>query len=131
MFCAKNIEMVARRAQLSFETQKLLADEDARLAWRSTKYKEGVLVGYRWYDAKNIEPLFPFGYGLSYTTFAYKNLKVSLPAADHSVTVKFTVANTGNRAGAEVAQLYVSLPSTPKAPQPPRALKGFSRIDLA
>ncbi len=84
-------------------------------------YSEGVLVGYRWFDAKNIEPLFPFGFGLSYTTFEYKHLKVSRPARDHSVTVKFNVVNTGDRVGAEVAQLYVSLPSTPNAPQPPRA----------
>jgi len=94
-------------------------------------YSEGLLVGYRWYDAKNIEPLFPFGYGLSYTTFGYKDLKVSRPARDRSVTVKFTVTNTGDVAGAEVAQLYLSLPSTPDAPQPPRVLKGFRRVELA
>ena len=93
-------------------------------------YSEGLLVGYRWYDAKNIEPLFPFGHGLSYTTFDYKNLKVTSPAADHQVTVNFTIANTGNREGAEVAQVYLGLPSTPNAPQPPRALKGFRRVEL-
>ncbi len=94
-------------------------------------YSEGLLVGYRWYDAKNIEPLFPFGHGLSYTTFGYKGLKVSRPARDGSVTVKFTVTNTGDVAGAEVAQLYLNLPSAPDAPQPPRALKAFSRVELA
>ena len=93
-------------------------------------YSEGLLVGYRWYDAKNIEPLFPFGHGLSYTTFEYKNLKVTAPTADHQVTVNFTIANTGNRDGAEVAQVYLSLPSTPNAPQPPRALNGFRRVEL-
>ena len=93
-------------------------------------YSEGVLVGYRWYDDQKIEPLFPFGYGLSYTTFGFKDLKVSTPDADKSVTVKFTVTNTGDRAGAEVAQVYVSLPSLPNVPQPPRQLKGFQRLEL-
>lgn len=93
-------------------------------------YSEGIFVGYRWYDAKHIEPLFPFGYGLSYTTFAYKNLKVSKP--DHNtVTVEFTVKNTGKRAGTEVAQLYLGMPSTTKVPQPPLQLKGFKRVYLA
>jgi beta-glucosidase len=94
-------------------------------------YSEGLLVGYRWYDAKNIEPLFPFGHGLSYTTFDYSKLKLSRRAPDGSVTVKFTLRNTGASAGAEVAQLYLSLPSTANALQPPRALKGFRRIELA
>lgn len=94
-------------------------------------YSEGLLVGYRWYDAKNIEPLFPFGYGLSYTTFGYDDIKVSSPAADGSVTVGFKITNTGSRAGAEVAQLYVSLPSLPDVPEPPRELKGFQRVELA
>jgi beta-glucosidase len=93
-------------------------------------YSEGLLVGYRWYDARGIEPLFSFGHGLSYTTFAYKGLKVSPPTDDKNVTVEFTVANTGDRAGAEVAQLYVNLPSLPKVPQPPRQLKGFRRVEL-
>jgi beta-glucosidase len=94
-------------------------------------YSEGLLVGYRWYDAKKIDPLFPFGFGLSYTTFAYTNLKISPPSGDMSVPVEFTVTNTGDRAGAEVAQLYVSLPSLPNVPQPPRELKGFGRVVLA
>ncbi|MBV9124008.1 MAG: fibronectin type III-like domain-contianing protein, partial [Planctomycetes bacterium] len=93
-------------------------------------YSEGLLVGYRWYDARGIEPLFPFGYGLSYTTFAYKDLKITEPTDNQDVTVEFTVTNTGQRAGAEVAQLYVGLPSLPKVPQPPRQLKGFRRVEL-
>jgi len=93
-------------------------------------YSEGVLVGYRWYDAKEIEPLFPFGHGLSYTTFAYKDLSVFGPDADANVTVEFTVTNTGDCAGAEVAQLYVGLPVRPDLPQPPRQLKGFCHIQL-
>lgn len=95
------------------------------------KYSEGLLVGYRWYDAKHIEPLFPFGFGLSYTTFAYKDLKISPPTTDNHVTVEFTVTNTGHRAGAEVAQLYLGLPSLPNVPEPPRELKGFRRVELA
>jgi len=72
-------------------------------------YKEGLLVGYRWFDTKQIEPLFPFGYGLSYTQFKYSDLNLA-PAQDASgppVTVEFELANTGSRAGAEVAQVYV------------------------
>jgi beta-glucosidase len=94
-------------------------------------YSEGLLIGYRWYDAKNIEPLFPFGFGLSYTTFAFSHLKISPPSADHSVKVEFDLANTGNRAGAEVAQLYAGLPSLADVPQPPRQLKAFRRVELA
>ncbi len=98
------------------------------------KYSEGVLVGYRWYDAKKIAPLFPFGYGLSYTAFGFKNVQVSakeLSAANPAVTVDFDVTNTGATAGAEVAQVYVGLPSLPGVPQPPRQLKGFTRVSAA
>jgi len=95
------------------------------------QYSEGLLVGYRWYDARKIEPLFAFGHGLSYTAFTYKNLKATPPSEAKSVTVEFDLANTGGRAGAEVAQLYVGLPSLPDVPQPPRQLKGFRRVELA
>jgi beta-glucosidase len=95
------------------------------------QYSEGLLVGYRWYDAKKIEPMFAFGHGLSYTAFTYKNLKVAAPTEARSVTVEFDLANTGGRAGAEVAQIYLGLPSLPEAPQPPRQLKGFRRVELA
>src|SRR3984893_7496865 len=71
-------------------------------------YDEGVKVGYKWYDAENKAVLFPFGYGLSYTTYSYSNLKVT-PAKNPRVS--FTVTNTGNRAGAEVAEVYASLPA--------------------
>ena len=96
-------------------------------------YSEGVFVGYRWFDAQKIEPLYPFGFGLSYTTFSYRNLKLSaqsLSLAKPSLTVDFDIANTGPVAGAEVAQLYVSLPSLPDVPQPPRQLKGFARVTV-
>ena len=88
-------------------------------------YNEGVKVGYKWYDAENKPVLFPFGYGLSYTTYSYSNLKVT-PGEKPRVT--FTVTNTGNRAGAEVAQVYASLPAA--AAEPPKRLVGFSKIRL-
>jgi beta-glucosidase len=89
-------------------------------------YSEGLLTGYRWYDAQNITPLFPFGYGLSYTTFAYSHLTVTRTSAGYAVTVNVT--NTGHRAGADVAQLYVGDPST--TGEPPRQLKGFQKVNL-
>ena len=97
----------------------------------TVQYKEGVFVGYRWYDAMGIEPAFPFGFGLSYTSFAYRNLKISSTPGGGAV-VQLNVKNTGTRRGTDVAQLYLGLPSLPPAaPQPPRALKGFARVDLA
>jgi beta-glucosidase len=94
------------------------------------KYEEGVLVGYRWFDTKQIEPLFPFGHGLSYTSVEYSNLKL-VPAADSAavVTVQFDLTNTGQREGAEVAQVYVQdVQST--LSRPTRELKGFRKIAL-
>jgi beta-glucosidase len=99
-------------------------------------YSEGVFVGYRHYDAKDLTPLFPFGHGLSYTTFAYKDLKISPHVASLNsklplrVSVEATVANTGSVRGEEVVQLYVKLPSTSQIPQPPRQLKGFQKVTL-
>ena len=96
-------------------------------------YKEGVFVGYRGYEHNHVKPLFPFGYGLSYTTFQYSNLSVqpeggSSAGAHYSVT--FDVTNTGTRPGADVAQVYVG-ETDPKVPRPAKELKGFSRVDLA
>jgi beta-glucosidase len=85
-------------------------------------YTEGLKVGYKWFDAENKEPLFPFGFGLSYTTFGYTGLK----AAGDAVT--FTVRNTGTRAGTEVAQVYASLPAA--AGEPPRRLVGWTKVEL-
>ena len=93
-------------------------------------YSEGLDVGYRWYDAKNITPMFPFGYGLSYTTFGFSGLTVS-PGSTTSmgnVQVTATVTNTGSRAGSEVAQMYLGDPSA--AVEPPRQLKGFQKVTL-
>jgi beta-glucosidase len=93
-------------------------------------YKEGIFVGYRGYQKEKIAPLFPFGYGLSYTTFAFSNLKLS-PATDSAnVTVTFDITNTGSRKGVDVAQVYVG-DDHAKVPRPIRELKGFSRVDLA
>lgn len=93
-------------------------------------YAEGLLVGYRWYDTKNIEPLFPFGHGLSYTTFKYSNLKL-LPGdgTNEMITAQFEIENTGDRAGAEVAQLYVHQ-NHPGLPRPEKELKGFEKVFL-
>jgi beta-glucosidase len=91
----------------------------------NVKYKEGVLVGYRWYDANGITPAFPFGYGLSYTSFDYRNLRVT------PTSVSFDVKNVGTRAGSDVPQLYLGVPSQPGAVEPPKMLKGFQRVTLA
>ena len=93
-------------------------------------YKEGLLVGYRWFDAKKIEPQFPFGFGLSYTTFKYSNLKL-IPAdgTNEIVTAQFEIENTGKVAGAEVAQLYVH-EKNPSVPRPEKELKGFKKVFL-
>jgi beta-glucosidase len=92
-------------------------------------YDEGLLVGYRWYDAKKIEPLFPFGFGLSYTTFTYSNLRVS-STGPASALVECDITNSGSRAGAEVAQLYVQ-PGHPAVERPEQELKGFVKVALA
>ncbi|MGQ4515880.1 glycoside hydrolase family 3 C-terminal domain-containing protein [Streptomyces sp. DW26H14] len=91
------------------------------------QYSEGLDVGYRWYDDKNIEPLFPFGYGLSYTSFGFSGLQIGEADGAGNRTVTATVTNTGTRAGAEVAQLYLG---SPAAGEPAKQLKGFARVDL-
>ena len=97
----------------------------------TVRYEEGLLVGYRWFDTRKIEPLFPFGFGLSYTQFEYSNLRL-VPAAaakDLIVTAEFEVQNVGAREGAEVAQLYVE-DEKPRLPRPLKELKGFRKILL-
>jgi beta-glucosidase len=86
---------------------------------------EGMAVGYRWFQEKNIKPLFPFGFGLSYTHFAYSNLKVNSEVK----SVTFDLSNTGTLAGDEIAQVYVTLPAS--AGEPFRKLAGWKRIALA
>ena len=95
-------------------------------------YDESVLVGYRWYETKGIEPLFPFGFGLSYTTFSLDKAKLSSKTitADKPVKVSVTLTNTGDREGAEVVQLYVS-ENSPTVLRPKKELKGFRKVTLA
>ena len=93
-------------------------------------YDEGIFVGYRYYDAKQIEPLFPFGYGLSYTTFEYSNLQVSAGMkADETLKMSIDVANTGRRAGKEVVQLYIHDVASSLV-RPYKELKGFQKVHL-
>jgi len=95
------------------------------------KYGDKLMVGYRYWTTTGKHPLFPFGFGLSYTTFGFTNLHVPATAASAStVAVSFDVKNTGGTAGAEVAQLYVSDPSA-KVERPERELKGFAKLRLA
>ena len=89
-------------------------------------YSEGLKVGYKWYDAEGKQPLFPFGYGLSYTSYSYSNLNVK-PGQSPAVT--FTIKNTGARAGAEIAQAYVELPQT--AGEPFKRLVAWDKVQLA
>jgi len=111
-----------------------IPDESSPEPWRQiaaglapfqVTYNEGVKVGYKWYDAENKPVLFPFGFGLSYTTYSYSNLKVT-PGSRPKVT--FTITNSGSRAGAEVAEVYASLPAA--AQEPPKRLVGFSKVKL-
>jgi beta-glucosidase len=97
-------------------------------------YSEALEVGYRWYDAQGQDPLFPFGFGLSYTTFAFRHLSVS-PRLDPAgvgsggrVTASVDVTNTGQRAGSDVVQAYVSFPAS--SGEPPHQLKGFAKVSL-
>jgi beta-glucosidase len=93
-------------------------------------YAEGIYVGYRYYDTKNVEPLFPFGFGLSYTTFEYSDLKVTPgEISGKPVVVTLKVKNSGARAGAEVVQLYVH-DGHSKIDRPAHELKGFRRVEL-
>ena len=93
----------------------------------SISYSEGLNVGYRWYDTKNIAPLFPFGFGLSYTTFGFSNLQVSSFSGGQA-TVTTTVTNTGATAGADVVQLYAGYPDS--IGEPVHQLRNFRRVTL-
>ncbi|MEV0621400.1 glycoside hydrolase family 3 C-terminal domain-containing protein [Nonomuraea sp. NPDC050404] len=92
---------------------------------RQVEYGEGLQVGYRWYAAQGIEPLFPFGHGLTYTTFAYDRLRVT---AHRDLEVSFRLANTGRRTGTETAQVYVELPAA--ADEPSKRLLGWEKVTL-
>ena len=88
-------------------------------------YDEGLKVGYKWYDAEHKQVLFPFGHGLSYTTYAYSALKLS---PGKNVAVRFTLTNSGTRPGAEIAEVYAALPD--RAGEPPKRLVGWSKVKL-
>lgn len=98
----------------------------------SVPYSEGIFVGYRYYDRKDLAPLFPFGYGLSYTTFAYSNLKTDKETmtANDDIHVSVDVTNTGACPGKEVVQLYVRNPENSNVLRPIRELRGFEKIEL-
>jgi beta-glucosidase len=99
---------------------------------KTVDYSEGIFLGYRYYDKSDTKPLFPFGFGLSYTKFTWSNLTV-IPgnaSSDSPITVSFDVRNAGLLAGAEVAQVYVGDPSA-TVPRPAKELKGFTRVMLA
>ena len=95
----------------------------------SVHYDEGLKVGYKWYDAENKPVLFPFGYGLSYTTYQYSALETTPGGnARAKTTLRFAIKNTGDRAGAEIAEVYVTLPAS--AEEPPRRLVGWTKVQL-
>ena len=93
----------------------------------TVEYRESIFVGYRFYDTTNTDVLFPFGYGLSYTTFEYSNLQINLKKDE--IDVKFTIKNTGDIKGKEIAQLYISQ-KNPKIFKAKKELKGFEKIEL-
>jgi beta-glucosidase len=98
---------------------------------KKIEYKEGLFVGYRYFDRATVKPQFPFGYGLSYTTFEYKNLSITstTAAGEEVINVEFDITNTGHRTGAEVAEVYVGQPNA-SVPRPVKELKGFRKVSL-
>jgi len=93
------------------------------------KYNEGIFTGYRYYDSQPVEPMFPFGFGLSYTSFAYRNIKVSGDGNSANKTVTFDISNTGSCDGSEVAQVYVHQLAC-DVPRPYKELKAFAKVNL-
>jgi beta-glucosidase len=95
-------------------------------------YKEGIFVGYRWYDKQHLKPAFPFGFGLSYTTFKFDGMAIKPlnGGRDDVAKVQFDVTNTGDTLGTAVPELYLGLPSKAGLPEPRSELKGFESLDL-
>ena len=118
-------ESTGRRDPSIPDTPELRAARAKGLPAFQTHYDEKLEVGYKWYDAEKKPVLFPFGFGLSYTSYAYSGLTVKGGA---TLTVSFTVKNTGRRAGTEIAQVYASLPDA--AGEPPKRLIGWARVEL-
>jgi beta-glucosidase len=116
-------EVIPTPSQLG--KQAVMASGEAKPTFE-VHYDEGLKVGYKWYDAEKKPVLFPFGFGLSYTSYAYSGLKVK--AGKEKTTVTFTVKNTGSRPGAEIAEVYAALPA--EAGEPPKRLVGFSKVKL-
>jgi beta-glucosidase len=116
-----------RRAEDSATFGSYVPDQNLKVS-----YREGVFLGYRHFDKLGTKPLFPFGHGLSYTTFQYANLTVTpgTLSGDGTIKVAFDVSNRGRREGAEVAQVYVG-ERRPPVPRPPKELKGFAKVKLA
>jgi beta-glucosidase len=118
---------------VTFPTSLSQVPASTAAQWTGTngtvQYSEGVDVGYRWYDSQGLTPMFPFGYGLSYTSFAFSNLQVGTLTQGGAATVTAKVTNTGTKAGADVAQLYVTDPASASG-EPPRQLEGFARVNL-
>ncbi|AJY76163.1 glycoside hydrolase family 3 C-terminal domain-containing protein [Paenibacillus beijingensis] len=95
-----------------------------------TVYGEGLFIGYRYYDRKQIEPQFPFGHGLSYTTFEYSDLQIERKREEGELSVSVNITNSGHRAGKEIVQLYIGDPQCGLV-RPDKELKGFAKVDLA
>lgn len=123
--------------KLPFTFPKQLADSPAHVDGtpfpnpQQVYYKEGIFVGYRWHEAHDLEPLFPFGHGLSYTTFAYGELKANRTSLKQGgkIELSIEVTNTGDRAGQEVVQLYIADKES-SLPRPEKELKDFCKISL-
>jgi beta-glucosidase len=121
--------------RLPISWEKNLADNPSYAYYYPTPgtltipYKDDVFVGYRGYEHNGVKPLFPFGFGLSYTSFKYAGLKIHPGAAPGAYEVSFEVTNTGTTAGADVAQVYIG-EDHPQVPRPPQELKGFARVVL-
>lgn len=122
---------LAERVKKTKRNDFIIEKDGAEYRTYDLPYREGIFVGYRWYDEKNIQPRFPFGFRLSYTTFKYSDLSVTTETngVSSSAVAHFKIKNTGQRAGDEIAQIYVEFPSS-NIPQPKRALKGFARVHL-
>jgi beta-glucosidase len=108
----------------------IAAPHDSRTVFNVDYTIDGLNVGYKWFDAKNLEPLFPFGFGLSYTTFSFSKaqLATNLSSRNPNFRVRFRLTNTGSVAGGEVAQVYLGLPAT--TAEPPKRLVGWQKVLL-